>query len=375
MNLNISKIRFLAQGNDWGFIMKLKFICAIVIEISVIPFAKAQNLYQCEGSEFQYWNNCIGELKNPKGLIYSGEWKDGQATGHGKIKWPDGSYYFGEVVNGVRNGKGTLVYPNKDVYEGEWEQAKLNGHGTMRLADGTKYSGEWRNGDYNGYGKQESPGGESYEGQWKDGVANGQGIYHFRDGSIYQGGVEQGQRTGYGTFTLQSGEKYVGYWLKDKRHGMGTLYSSSGTVLSKGLWNNSEFISAENTDEKVYLEKEGGVYRIPVMFNDVITLGAIIDSGSADVSIPADIVSTLIRTKTISQEDFLGKQNYILADGSEVPSARFRIRKLKVGNKIVENISASIASEKADILLGQSFLEKFKSWSFDNVEHVLILKD
>jgi predicted aspartyl protease len=92
------------------------------------------------------------------------------------------------------------------------------------------------------------------------------------------------------------------------------------------------------------------------------------------VSIPADVVLTLMRTNTISQQDFLGQQTYVLADGSKVPSQQFRIRSLKVGNKTIENVVASIASVNATILLGQSFLRKLKSWSVDNEQHVLILR-
>ena len=65
----------------------------------------------------------------------------------------------------------------------------------------------------------------------------------------------------------------------------------------------------------------------------MITLKAIVDSGASDVSVPADVVSTLIRTGTITNDDFLGQQTYVLADGSKVPSARFQIRSLKVGGK------------------------------------------
>lgn len=124
----------------------------------------------------------------------------------------------------------------------------------------------------------------------------------------------------------------------------------------------------------VKMERQGGVFVVPVRFNDTITLSAIVDSGASDVSVPADIVLTLMRTKTISQEDFLGKQVYVLADGSRVPSQQFRIRSLKVGEITVENIVASIASVNAEILLGQSFLSRFSSWSIDNRDHTLVLK-
>jgi Aspartyl protease len=41
---------------------------------------------------------------------------------------------------------------------------------------------------------------------------------------------------------------------------------------------------------------QGGTFVIPVLINGQITLNFTIDSGAADVSIPADVVSTLIRT-------------------------------------------------------------------------------
>jgi hypothetical protein len=126
--------------------------------------------------------------------------------------------------------------------------------------------------------------------------------------------------------------------------------------------------------ETIRMEKSGGVYVVPVRFNNTITLNAVVDSGASDVSIPADIVLTLIRSKTITDEDFLGKQTYILADGSKVPSQQLRIRSLTIGNKTIENVVSSIASVNGEILLGQSFLSRFKSWSVDNEQHALVLR-
>jgi len=64
-----------------------------------------------------------------------------------------------------------------------------------------------------------------------------------------------------------------------------------------------------------------------------------IDSGATDVAVPADVVLTLIRTGSIAKEDFLGEQQYQLADGSTVPSPVFTIRSLKVGDKVLESVS------------------------------------
>ncbi|BDV37258.1 hypothetical protein DSM21852_05110 [Methylocystis bryophila] len=122
------------------------------------------------------------------------------------------------------------------------------------------------------------------------------------------------------------------------------------------------------------MDLDGGVYVVPVRFNDAITLNAVVDSGASEVFVPADVVMTLVRTGTIAEEDFLGSQTYRLADGSEVPSQRFRLKSLKVGDITIENVTASITDVKATILLGQSFLGRFPSWSIDNKRHVLILR-
>ena len=130
----------------------------------------------------------------------------------------------------------------------------------------------------------------------------------------------------------------------------------------------------ESTPFMIAMENMGGVYQVPIRINDTITLDAIVDSGATDVGITADVVLTLIRSKTITSEDFIGTQTYMLADGSKVPSQRFTIKSLKVGNKSLENVVASIVPANAQILLGQSFLSRFSSWSIDNNKHTLILK-
>jgi D-alanyl-D-alanine carboxypeptidase len=139
--------------------------------------------------------------------------------------------------------------------------------------------------------------------------------------------------------------------------GIGTFIPSQGT----------------QTNARVPLEEEGGIFTVPVLVNSAIRLNFIIDSGSADVSIPADVVLTLMRTGTLRDTDFIGKQSYKLADGSTVPSVTFRIRSLKVGDREIENVIASVTEVEGSLLLGQTFLSRFKSWSIDNQREVLVL--
>ena len=196
----------------------------------------------------------------------------------------------------------------------------------MTYADFDKYVGEER---YVGALK--------YVGEFHGGKPNGQGTFTWRNGDKYVGEFKDGNNNGQGTFAYRDGMRYVGEFRDNHYDGPGTLYDADGSIISSGIWTNGELVSTLTStaasQELVAMEKEGGVYVVPVRFNGAITLNAIIDSGAADVSIPADIVSTLIRTKTLSDQDFLGVQTYVLADGTEVPSPRFHIRSLTVGNK------------------------------------------
>jgi clan AA aspartic protease (TIGR02281 family) len=125
---------------------------------------------------------------------------------------------------------------------------------------------------------------------------------------------------------------------------------------------------------EIHLVKDHGAFEVPVLINGVIPLNFIIDSGASDVSIPADVVLTLLRTGTVKDSDFIGTQTYTLADGSTTPSAVFMIRSLKVGSETIHNIRASISDIESPLLLGQSFLSRFNSWSIDNSRQLLILR-
>jgi len=125
---------------------------------------------------------------------------------------------------------------------------------------------------------------------------------------------------------------------------------------------------------EVPLKSLGGTFVVPVFINGAITLNFVVDSGAADVAVPADVVGTLIRAGTIEKSDITGKQKYMLADGSISPTVTFTIRSLKVGDVLIENVKVSVSPAAGSLLLGQSFLQRFKSWSMDNNKHVLVLE-
>jgi clan AA aspartic protease (TIGR02281 family) len=125
--------------------------------------------------------------------------------------------------------------------------------------------------------------------------------------------------------------------------------------------------------EEVALKAEGGELLVPVVINDSVKLDFMLDSGASVVTIPADVAMTLIRTGTLTRDDYLGRQTFQLADGRTVPSTILRIRTLKVGDIVVHDVQASVTDAKGSLLLGQTFLARLSTWSIDNARHVLVL--
>jgi clan AA aspartic protease (TIGR02281 family) len=127
----------------------------------------------------------------------------------------------------------------------------------------------------------------------------------------------------------------------------------------------------------------GSLLAVPAEINGRTTLDFAIDSGASKVVLPADIFSALKRSGVIKEKDITGLETYVLADGSKGRGTTFIIRSLKVGNITVENVEGavtspnvegSVTSSQGSLLLGQSFLKRFKSWSLDNINQVLFLE-
>ncbi|MGA0603729.1 aspartyl protease family protein [Caulobacter sp. KR2-114] len=125
---------------------------------------------------------------------------------------------------------------------------------------------------------------------------------------------------------------------------------------------------------EVALQAENGALYVPALVDGAITLRFVVDSGASDVVIPGDVARTLMRMGKLSSADYRGVGMAILADGSRVPAQRVVLHSLTVGGHEVKDVLASITDARGSLLLGQSFLRHFKSWSIDNRRHVLVLQ-
>ncbi len=126
---------------------------------------------------------------------------------------------------------------------------------------------------------------------------------------------------------------------------------------------------------EVHLQARGGALYVPVVVNGSLPLKFVLDSGASDVCIPADVAQTLKRMGALTPADERGFGTAVLADGSRVRAERVMLHSIEVGGHTVKNVLASVTDAQGSLLLGQSFLARFKSWSIDNRRGVLILKD
>jgi clan AA aspartic protease (TIGR02281 family) len=187
------------------------------------------------------------------------------------------------------------------------------------------------------------------------------------------GRLVSGAGTGGVTLALKRGDSPYSVKLNDRLEAVEAAAIGPPAAAQTDIVAHSVDGSTNAERKIVALAHEGGTYVVPVTINGAITLNFVVDSGASDVSIPADVASTLMRAGTIAKGDFLGSESYVLADGSKMPSQKFRVRSLRVGDLELRDVTASIAPARGELLLGQSFLGRLKSWSIDNASHALII--
>ena len=125
---------------------------------------------------------------------------------------------------------------------------------------------------------------------------------------------------------------------------------------------------------EIPLSRQNGVLMVPATIGGKVNATFVVDSGASDVAITDSLFQRLKEAGQISESDFTGTETHQQADGSTFTAKIFVIRSLQVGSKVLTNVKASLAPGPGIPLLGQSFLQRFTSWSIDNNRRILLLK-
>lgn len=137
----------------------------------------------------------------------------------------------------------------------------------------------------------------------------------------------------------------------------------------------SELIKAQIDNLNVLkMENENGVKYVWIEING-IRLRFIFDTGASNICISPAEANVLYRQGTLRREDILDKEYFQDATGKISEGTKVNLRTVKIGNKNLENIEATVIDNiNAPLLLGQSVLEKFGKIEIDNANGQIIFK-
>ncbi len=124
----------------------------------------------------------------------------------------------------------------------------------------------------------------------------------------------------------------------------------------------------------VQMTKVGNLYEVPVELNGVLRIKFLLDTGASDLFLSPDVFLTLVRSGTLSQDDYLGSSSYSIANGETEVCKNYKLKSVKIGHKTISDVACAVANTlEVDMLLGQSFLSKLGSYRIDNTTNKLII--
>ncbi|MBP4141968.1 retroviral-like aspartic protease family protein [Flavobacterium sp. P4023] len=128
---------------------------------------------------------------------------------------------------------------------------------------------------------------------------------------------------------------------------------------------NSVSGSSRHGKTMVKMSEENGIYKIPVEINGS-NMNFIFDTGASIISMSATEAMFLYKQGTLKEEDFIGNVNFQDATGAISEGTVIRLKSVKIGNKTLENVEASVVhNSEAPLLFGQSALAEFGKISID----------
>ena len=270
--------------------------------------------------------NGTGTWKDASGATYKGEFKNGTLTGRGLLTYPL------EIKEGpftIDIAKEITFYKAGFTYKGELVLGTPHGIGKLTYRDGSIITSNWEDGDPFGMGSFLKPNTEAgindgYEikGPFKDWSISGLGEIIYNTGNIYKGGILEFNEDGEGTLFFFGGGKMEGRW-------------------SKGKCINCESAVKSNIN-RIPLRLRDGVFLIDAVINGVSVDNMIFDTGAREVSISPSFLMAAIENGDLTEDDLLEGRNYINASGDVNYSARVNLREIKIGNKTITNVEASI---------------------------------
>lgn len=168
------------------------------------------------------------------------------------------------------------------------------------------------------------------------------------------------------------------FWPLKPRQTFVLRYSDYGVFNLEGEVNfNLVKFPIENVEEylknptkysnyiSVPVKQRGNIHYVELNIGGV-SYTYIIDSGASEMMISKSMETKFLDLGIIRNSDYLPSRIYVLADGSQKTYRRVKLSSIRIAGERVEDIIVAITDDSSPLLLGKSFLNKFKSWKLNN---------
>lgn len=130
----------------------------------------------------------------------------------------------------------------------------------------------------------------------------------------------------------------------------------------------------EQITEVAISRRSGGTFNVDCTVNG-LPLSMIFDTGASDVTISKVEADFMLKNNYLSKDDIKGKKYYQVADGGISEGTVITLKEVRIGDAVLHNVDASVVkSQNAPLLLGESVLQKFGTFTVDNINSKLIIK-
>jgi len=157
------------------------------------------------------------------------------------------------------------------------------------------------------------------------------------------------------------GEKY------ERNQGSKKKYESSNDKINvNAIQSETQNNASQKYRNVLEMEVQNGVRFVWIEING-IRLRFIFDTGASSISISNTEAMFLAKQGLLTKEDVKGSQSFSDANGDISEGTIINLKTVKIGNRVLHNIEASVVDNlNAPLLFGQSALGKFGKISIDN---------
>lgn len=118
---------------------------------------------------------------------------------------------------------------------------------------------------------------------------------------------------------------------------------------------------------------KSGIYEVAIRVNG-LELDFVFDTGASDIAISELEYKLLVKKGRIKESDIIGKTTYKDASGNTSEATKIKLRKVELGNKVLESVEALVVpNSRAPLLLGQSAISRFGKVEIDYDKQVIRL--